>query len=63
MVFVAVTEKTGWTPEQILSLTLYQLKEYMRLWFGTGKDKNTNPGKQEIEMFNLFAGIKKVKKK
>ena len=57
--FVALTDRTGWTPKQIGELTLKQIKEYVRIW--KGESEIATPTYEDMQTFNFTSGIKTVK--
>lgn len=60
-IVVFITEKTGWTPQQIRELTIDQIKQYGQIWSNQPKD-GSGLTVQDIELFNLESGIKAIKK-
>jgi hypothetical protein len=63
--FGAITERTHWTPKQILELTLGQFTAYMKYW--VEEKQNTNGDSDgllfaDIGTFNEASGIKRVAK-
>jgi hypothetical protein len=59
-----LTDRTGWTPQQILQLTLGQLSVYLNFWIGSKKKGTDDNTFDDLELFNIMAGIpKKVVKK
>ncbi len=53
---------TGWTPFQINQLTLNQLEAYLLAWQKREDvdDEISKPDYNEIQNFNLNAGIKRI---
>lgn len=65
--FGAITQRTNWTPKEILELTLGQLHAYIRYWTQSSKDEEYMGGGDgllfdDIGTFNETAGIKRVEK-
>ena len=62
--FCAITERTGWSPEQIRELTLPQIIEYLKGW-SKPDNSNSELEYQDIQLFNITSGIpiKYIKKK
>lgn len=66
-----VTEKTGWTPNQIRELTPDQLNMYLDTWNDLAEKKEgksteiKNPTVEDMKFFNLSSGIarKRIPKK
>ena len=64
--FVAITNRTGWTPSQILELTLGQLSIYVLGWVGEDSESHNGDGSflfGDVGAFNDAAGIGRVQKK
>ena len=64
-VFALITERTGWTPDEIGSLTLKQLNHYITAWVeeaGDRKNNESSADEMEIKKFNTFAGIPTIRK-
>jgi len=62
--FATITDRTGWTPSQISSMTLRQFRLYIKAWSKRNKDDETmNPDFDEIRNFNLSAGIERIRRK
>jgi hypothetical protein len=57
--FSIITEKTGWSPNQIREMTLSQIEEYIKAWNGKVKEKDSET--TDVDMFNLEAGIPRIK--
>ena len=54
-----MSEKTGWTLDQITNLTVKQLNAYILEWSSEENSKDIS----EVERFNFLAGVKSIKKK
>lgn len=53
-----MTEKAGWTPNQIRELSIGQISEYLNMW-GTKQKKETTTI-SDAEIFNLESGIESI---
>lgn len=60
--YLYITAMTGWTPFQINQLTLNQLEAYLLAWQKRedADDEMLKPDYNEIQNFNLNAGIKRI---
>jgi hypothetical protein len=60
LVFAFITEKTGWSPREISQLTFKQLNAYLVAWGKQmGTKESVDPTVEDLEKFNLVAGIPK----
>jgi hypothetical protein len=62
--FALITEKTGWTPQQIRELTIDQINEYILAWSGGEKASTEEEyDTDNWQLFNLTSGLETVIKK
>jgi hypothetical protein len=49
--FCLITEKTGWTIEEIGKLTLLNIKDMLDVWTGKKKSKEKSSSSQKVKQF------------